>query len=89
MEYSEEVKEELREKEAQKVFSLGDVRLYECPLSYITEETQELMRLCFLIDETKQLLYGGGWGGQPVWLVEAFEVYKVEILRHLEKTKNA
>ena len=49
MEYSEEVKEELKEKEAQKVFSLGDIRLYECPLSYITEETRDLMRLCFLI----------------------------------------
>lgn len=88
-EYTEEVKEELKEKGAEKVFSFGDVRLYECPLSYISEDTGELIRLCFLVDDTGNLLYDGGWGNQPMWLVEAFEAYKAEMLRHLEKTKNA
>ncbi len=88
-EYTEEVKEELREKGGEKVFSLGDIRLYECPLSYISEDTGELIRLCFLVENNRNLLYEGGWGNQPMWLVETHEAYKAEISRHLEKTKNA
>ena len=78
-EYTEEVKGELKERGGEKVFSLGDVRLYECPFSLITRETQELIRLCFLVEETGQLLFNGGWAEQPYWLIEAFEIYKMEI----------
>ena len=88
-EYTGEVNEELKEKGAEKVFSLGGIRLYECPLSYISEDTGELIRLCFLVENNCNLLYEGGWGDQPAWLVEAYEAYKTEISRHLEKTKNA
>lgn len=88
-EYTEDVKEEIKEKMAEKVFSLGDLRLYECPLSYVSEDTGELIRLCYLIEDTGNLLYAGGWGNQPMWLVETYEAYKAEISRHLEKTRNA
>jgi len=81
-EYSEEIKEELKEKGAEKVFSLGDIRLYECPLTYIEGETWEVIRLGYLIEDTKVLLYGGGWGDQPTWLVEAFEIFKSESAHH-------
>jgi len=93
-EYSEEIKEELKEKGAEKVFSLGDIRLYECPLTYIEGETWEVIRLGYLIEDTKvllygggwgdqpTLLYGGGWGDQPTWLVEAFEIFKSESAHH-------
>jgi len=81
MDYSEAVKRELNEKNAQKVFSLGDIRLYECPLSYITEETAEIMRLVYLIDASGHLLHQGGWADQPCWLVEAYEIYKAESAR--------
>ena len=37
------------------------------------------MRLCFLVEETGQLLFNGGWAEQPYWLIEAFEIYKTEI----------
>ena len=36
---------ELKERSASKVFRLGDIRLYECPLSYISEESAEIIRL--------------------------------------------
>ena len=76
--YKDDITLELREKGAQKVFGLGDIRLYECPLSYLTEDTHCLMRLVFLIEETGCLYYAGGWAEQPYWLVEAFEMYKAE-----------
>ncbi|MBI5827660.1 MAG: hypothetical protein HZB22_08035 [Deltaproteobacteria bacterium] len=86
--YTDEVTRELGDKGAQKVFSLGDVRLYECPLSYLTEDTYCLMRLVFLIEDSGFLLYAGGWGEQPHWLVEAFEMYKVERALALRGGKN-
>lgn len=70
--------EEHRCKGAQKVMGLGDLRLYECPLSYITEETARLMRLVFLLDSTGKLLFEGGWADQPFWLAEAYEIYRGE-----------
>ena len=66
---------------AQKVFSLGDIRLYECPVSYISSDTVEIMRLVFLVDDRGSLLYGGGWGDQPAWLVEAVEIFRMENVR--------
>ncbi|MEE9614851.1 MAG: hypothetical protein V3W31_07900 [Thermodesulfobacteriota bacterium] len=82
--YTDEVKAELGEKGAQKVFGLGGLRLYECPLSYISRDTTELMRLIYLMDGSGHLLHPGGWGEQPAWLVEAFEVHKLESARHLK-----
>lgn len=71
----------VQQRQAQKVFSLGDIRLYECPVSYISRDTVEVMRLVYLIDDSKSLLYGGGWGSQPAWLVEALEVFRMETVR--------
>ena len=76
--YSEDIKSELRRAGASKVFSLGDLRLYECPLSYLTRDTGEIIRLVYLCDGTGHLLHPGGWGAQPCWLVEAFEIYRRE-----------
>lgn len=80
----DETVEELRGKGAEKVLALGDIRLYECPLSYITEETAGLMRVVFLIDSTGQLLFGGGWAEQPFWLAEAYEIYRNEKKRIID-----
>ncbi len=83
--YTDEVKAELKEKGAKKVFSLGDIRLYECPLSYLTAETGSIMRLVYLVEDTKILLHAGGWGGQPHWLVEGYEIFRAEQSRELSK----
>lgn len=79
--FTEVVISEHAEKGARKVFSLGDIRLYECPLSYITEETSELIRLVSLVDASGHLLHDGGLGGQPFWLIEAYEIYRNERTR--------
>jgi len=76
--YTPGVKLEIEKTGAAKVISLGDLRLYECPLSYLTEETGTVVRLVFLIEDSGVLYYGGGWGDQPCWLVEAFEIYRTE-----------
>lgn len=84
-EYSDSIKGELKDKGAAKVFSLGGLRLYECPLSYITEETSGVIRLIYLMDATGHLLFSGGWATQPFWLAEAYEVFKCESARVKEK----
>lgn len=84
-EYTEEIKGEIREKGARKVFGLGDIRLYECPLSHIADETFDVIKLCFLISETRALFFEGGWADQPCWLVEAYRIYKTELSKAMER----
>lgn len=90
--YTAAVAGEIKEAQAAKVISLGNMRLYECPLSYMTEESSEVMRLVFLVEDTGALLYGGGWGSQPCWLAEAFEIYRTErgaFQKRLDKNQRA
>ncbi|MFQ5442705.1 MAG: hypothetical protein ACE5EB_08295 [Thermodesulfobacteriota bacterium] len=51
------------------------------------KESWEVIRLVYLIESTGQLLFEGGWGCQPFWLVEAYERYRVESFKRL-KEKN-
>ncbi len=83
--YEPHVTAEIEEAGATKVVSLGDIRLYECPVSFIAIDTAELMRLTYLVESSGSLLHAGGWGAQPVWLVEAFDIYKSESLRDMVK----
>lgn len=64
---------------------LGDIRLYECPLSYITAETWEIIRTVYLVEDSKQLFFPGGWADQPYWLFEAVRIYKSELARRQDK----
>lgn len=83
-EYTDDIKDEHKDKGAKKVFMTGKLRLYECPLSYITYDTRELMRLCYLIEDSKSLLFAGGWADQPMWFVEAFEIFRIESARNVK-----
>ena len=76
--YTEGVAEELKAKGAPKVFSLRGLRLYECPLSFITWETREIVRAVYLMEGGGRLFMSGGWGDQSAWLVEAFEIFRAE-----------
>jgi hypothetical protein len=87
--YSWIVKEELKDKDARKVFSLGDIRLYECPVSYVSRGSVEIMRLVYLIGDSGNLLHSGGWGNQPMWLVEAVEIFNLERTRALKEIKDS
>jgi hypothetical protein len=82
--YSDDVKDELRSKSAKKVIGLTGLRLYECPLSYISVETVEIVRLVYLVDSSGSFLHEGGIGAQPAWLIEAYELYKVERARSMK-----
>ncbi len=83
------MKEELKAAGAKKVFRLGQLRLYECPLSYIGADTAEMMRLVYLMDGSGSLIHPGGWGAQPYWLIEAHEIYKSETFKELKDEGNA
>ena len=63
------------------------MRLYECPLSYITADTWEVLRLVYLMDDSPGLLNPGGWGAQPFWLVEALEIFRAECARDLKSPR--
>lgn len=86
--YTPEVVEEHREKGARKVFRLAGLRLYECPLSYISMVTSDVIRLVYLIEGSGALLFPGGWGAQPAWLVEAYEVFRAENARDIKDRKD-
>jgi hypothetical protein len=47
------------------------------------------MRLVYLIEGSGSLLHAGGWGDQPVWLVEAFEVFSLERIRGIKASKDS
>ena len=86
--YDDEVKAELLDRNARKVFTLGDVRLYECPLSYISGETRDIIQTVFLMDSTKRLLFAGEWGEQPAWLVEAYGIFLIESAGYLKEKRD-
>ena len=44
-----------------------------------------MMRLAFLADTTGHLLYGGGLGAQPYWMIEALEILRAETARDFKK----
>jgi hypothetical protein len=79
--YTDEVIAEHREKGARKVFSLGGLRLYECPLTYLTDETAIITRAVFITEASGHLPLAGGWAEQPAWFVGAVEAYKTEMRR--------
>jgi hypothetical protein len=56
----------------------GTIRLYECPLTYVTQETNELIRVLYLMDNTNQMFFEGSLNDQPYWLVEAYDIFKTE-----------
>ncbi len=75
------ISEELTAKSCAKVVSLGDLRLYECPLSYVSEESFRVMRCVFMMESSGRLYFEGGLADQPCWAVEAFEIYQSERAR--------
>ena len=86
--YTDEVKVALSERNAKKVFTLGSLRLYECPLSYISEETRDVIQMVFLMDSTKRLLFAGEWGDQPAWLVEAYGIFLMESAAYIKEERD-
>jgi len=82
--YDDSVNNEHNSKDAKKVFALGDLRLYECPVSFITEETAFMMKAVFLSVDTKALYFGGGIADQPEWFVRALEVFSEENDRYMK-----
>jgi len=76
-------------KGAQKIYVLGDIRLYECPLSWFRPKIITLLSMVQLTLETKQLLFSGGWARQPAWFVEAATLYQNEVAQwHLRNAKS-
>ena len=83
--FTTDIQEEHSIKGASKVsMSLGDIRMYECPLSYLSSDTLYILSLVALIKHTGALLYDGGLAAQPHWLIEAILVSKDEEVRAIE-----
>lgn len=59
-----------------KVWKLGPVRLYECPLSWIKQQTHTIIDTLFSVADSPALLFDGGWMRQPNWFVEAWKIFK-------------
>ena len=52
--------------------------MYECPLSYLTQDTIQVLNLVSIVKHTNTLLYDGGIAEQPYWLMEAISVDREE-----------
>lgn len=78
--YDELIKQELRARKCAKVISLGDLRLYECPLSYMTAETLDVMRMVFMMERGGRY-FSGSLSDEPCWAIEAYEIYQAERAR--------
>ncbi|MBE7415991.1 MAG: hypothetical protein HS130_12555 [Deltaproteobacteria bacterium] len=76
--YTAAITEELKRKRCLKVLSIGDIRLYECPLSYFDEETQSIIGLVFRLEGAGLPYFDGGLASQPCWLMEAVEIFENE-----------
>ena len=86
--FTADIQEEHSIKGASKVsMPLGDIRMYECPLSYLSSDTLHILSLIALIKHTGVLLYDGGLAAQPHWLIEAILISKEEEARVAETVK--
>ena len=79
----QEHKKEMR----QTVWPLGDLSLYECPISYITPETYQLIDMVVLCKDSGVLINEGGWSNQPNKFVEAYLIYKEEFSAWVKRSK--
>jgi hypothetical protein len=86
--FTENIAGEIARIGAVKVFSLGSIRFYECPLTALSAQTFEMIRIVYLIESSGRLYFDGGWAGQPHWLVEAYEIYKRERYQYLKGQEN-
>lgn len=87
--YTEEQSAFIKEHKLKKVAPLGSgkryMRLYECPITYITQDTRDIIQLLYTIENTNQLLHEGGLSKQPAWLIEALQIFKTELYYSREK----
>jgi len=44
--------------------------------------------MVYLMEDSKQLLFDGGWSEQPYWLIEAIQIYKAELARQMKNKDN-
>jgi hypothetical protein len=67
-----------RGKPIAKVFSnISGLSFYECPLGWITQDTNTLIHLLTL-EENPTKIYPGNWIDQPQWWIEAKQIYNQE-----------
>jgi len=78
----------LKKRKVKKVWKLGDIRLYECPLSWISQDTNMIIDQIFLTVDTPALFFPGAWSDQPAWFVEAWKIYKRVQFEELSKDGN-
>ena len=83
------ISQALRDAGARKVTGLGDIRLYECPLTWITPETNNILRMVYLARDSSVLYAAGGWSDQPGWFTEAYEIVRTETLQWEKKTSRS
>jgi hypothetical protein len=83
--FTPDITRDISDKKASKVWSLGDIRLFECPLSWITPETNLMISQVYLVAESPALLLAGGWMDQPNWFIEAWDIYQLEKSDHIKE----
>jgi hypothetical protein len=65
------------------VFKLGNIKLYECPLTWISKDTSKIMKMLFL-EDNPPLIFPGTWLDQPQWYMESIHIYRNEKIQSLK-----
>ena len=45
------------------------------------QDIKDLIEVVYLISDSHNLLYDGGWASQPYFVAEAYQLYKSELIR--------
>ena len=83
--------QQIEKKGGRKVCTLGTgpsaIRLYECPNSWVTSESRQMLSAVYRYHEHHTLPAAGGWDDQPVWFREAWEIFRSELMAYQDKKR--
>ena len=66
--------------------NLGGLRFYECPLGWITRDTNIIIQL-LTFEKSPTFIFHGTWIDQPTWYVESVQIYNLMKYEWLKKQK--
>ena len=75
---------EHKEKGAAKLLPLGTLRMYVCPPLWFTDETRQLIEAIGHKQKYNEWPFPGRWPDQPVWMIEAMNIFEEEHRNYTE-----
>ena len=61
------------------IFKLGDLKFYECPPRWITQETVKILDIVAVFVNKDILPRGNSQADLPLWFMEVYKLYENEM----------